>query len=275
MCFPVEPPPLCDFLDKAPVCDAAGRTHANECALLQAGASLRHRGACPRGNAGRPVCGADGYTYPSRGAAEEALVPVDYVGACAVDCEAARCPPLPRDCLRGVRAWGACCDACAGVLHAAVNTKALDKAVLAVGRLAEPWPRAAAVFSLQALLGQLQQQVLEACAVRGYVARAEQLVLVVRPVAEDAAAGEVRACYKEAERLAGLFQQSGARVQASLLLSAVVAVDLMPSPVVLSAPDKEVSPDAAPVGAARGAPLLLLLVLLLAHAMCSVLHSEC
>ncbi|XP_034244901.1 reversion-inducing cysteine-rich protein with Kazal motifs [Thrips palmi] len=266
----VEAPPRCDRRADGPVCDTAGRTHANECSLLLAGASLRHRGACVPGG---PVCGADGYTYPSRGAAEEALVLVDYAGKCAPDCGAARCPALPPGCKRGVRAWGACCDACVGVLHAAVNTKALDKAVLAVGKLAEPWPRVASVFSLRALLGQLQELVLEACAVRGHVTRTEQLVVVLRP-GDAGDAASVRACYKEAERLAGLFEQSGARVQASLLLSAVVAVDLMPAPVLLADPDKAVSPDAAPVGAVRAAPLSLVLLLLLLHLLIGALRSE-
>lgn len=79
------------------------------------------------------------------------------------------------------------------------------------------------------------------CAVLGYLTVSDQLVVLVQPVGP----GAVLRCYREAERLAGLFQQSSARLQAHLLLSAVVAVDLLPAPVTTTAPGA--APGAAPL----------------------------
>lgn len=155
---------VCEAQPEDPVCDTRGRTHRNCCALLGVGAGLLHRGPCAAPAAvlaalpaDGQVCGADGSPYPSRAAALTAGVPVDYPGLCG-DCDPGRCAPLPAGC-HGVQPWGACCPVCAGVLHAALNTKVLDRAMLAVNKLPRPWPHPHRALNLQALLLQLQRQV--------------------------------------------------------------------------------------------------------------------
>lgn len=101
---------------------------------------------------------------------------------------------------------------------------------------------------------------LERCEVQGFLAPGDQLVVVLVPPAE---AGAATRCYLEAQRLAGLFEQSAARLQSSLLLSAVLAVDLLPAP--LTAPTSPPAPDAAPGGGRPDAGMLLLLLLMLSH----------
>lgn len=161
----------CESQPEDPVCDTRGRRHRNPCTLLRSGAELLHRGPCAgpvladqEDHGGQVVCGADGSPYPSRAAALAARVPVDYPGPCgsadgSEDCDLGRCPPLAAGCLRGSVPAGACCPVCAGVLHAAVNSKALDRALLAVNKLPRPWPQPHRAVSLQALLLQLQRQV--------------------------------------------------------------------------------------------------------------------
>ncbi|KAE8745624.1 hypothetical protein FOCC_FOCC007625 [Frankliniella occidentalis] len=282
-----------------PVCGDNGRTYDNACLARCAGlvdaqvqpgpcplrdpcasGSLGNASSpCPRGQLCLPdrteclstlvqpcpqfqgsVCGADGSTYPSAGAALAARAPVDYPGACVPRSAAssscppsARCPPLPAGCVRGVRV--ACCETCASVLRASLNVKAVDRAVLGLQRLRAPWPRLHAVFSLQALLGQLQQQVLEPCTVLGYLMGPDQLLLLLHP---DDSSDAVLRCYEEAGRLAGLFEQSAARVQVSLLLAALHGVDLGPAPV----PAAPAAPDAAPGRTAPSPALLPLIVVL-------------
>ena len=118
-------------------------------------------------------------------------------------------------------------------------------------------------------------QVVEAdCAVLGYLTQSDQLVVLVqsergRQGQRGAAPGAVLRCYREAERLAGLFEQSAARLQAHLLLSAVMAVDLLPAPVTVPAP--RASPGSAPVG---GGAVCSLTVLLAGLALVAVVHLE-
>lgn len=218
----------CTSQPASPVCDSAGRTHANPCSLLMSAANFAYWGPCLVGClSSGTVCGLNGVTYASECAAWAEYVSVDYIGPCYAvgpisdemkpKClfERIICPPLKKsDCL-GFTAPGACCPKCGGALRILYSKKQIDRALYATNI-------SATVINLHNVLSALDRHVKVAeCVLRGYLTIETEIFVTVESILPNPTDLQLQVCILEAEKLADLINRESPLISSDLGLSAL------------------------------------------------------